>query len=97
MAVFRVADPTLREAAVFLRDFRDLVDSISDGWAYWSHGRACSEDLQRIVAAAGFPNGDRWPAKAVADAKRKIVVFLKTCKQTKDNKEVVEWIRQHTA
>lgn len=85
--------PHLVEAAKFLEGFCDLINSISDGWAYWSYGTRCSDDLQTLV------NDAQWPAKretvtpaAVKAACEKVRRFLRQCSQTQGKPEVVTFL-----
>lgn len=79
------------DAAQYLGRFRDLIDSISDGWAHWGYGTKCADDLMQLV------NDGQWPARRLPTteaaskfklAKMKIRRFLSTCSQTKDKTEV---------
>jgi hypothetical protein len=89
--------PTLAKAANFLARYRDLIDSISDGWPYWGYGTKCADDLQKIVSHG------RWPvnqfestcvtAAEVEKACRKVRTFLKRCRQTKDKPEVLDFLQ----
>ena len=87
---------TLGPASEYLLAFCELINNISDGWAYWSYGTKCSEDLQKIV------NEGKWSAsqmpgpklKDVQDACRKIQTFLKRCDQTKNKTEVLEFLKK---
>jgi len=76
------ADPVLGPAAKFLPDYRDLVDSLSDGWPYWSAGTKCASDLESLLHEA---MGERYshepdympPTRAdVEMAARKIALFI---------------------
>ncbi len=91
------APQRLVKAACFLQGFRDLIDEISDGWAYWSHGTKCSNDLQWIVNAAQWP-AHQYQSTAASQADidkavRNIVTFLRRCKQTKDLRVVQDWLQ----
>lgn len=84
--------PIYGPAAVYLQDFKDLINSISDGWCYWSYGTKCAQSLQAIVQE-GIHLERPWGAYAdtiatataadVVKAAAKIKRFLNTCKQTK--------------
>jgi hypothetical protein len=87
-----------------LNAFCELINRISDGWAYWSYGTKCSDDLQNIVHWAaierrrelGMADRDKkkaYTAEDAAKAMKKIGRFLRRCKQTKDNPEVQAWLR----
>lgn len=84
------------DAALFLARFRDLIDSISDGWAYWGYGTKCSEPLQQIISDGQWP-ARRQPReatiRAVAEYTAKIKTFLRRCKQTRDRPEVIEFLK----
>lgn len=86
----------LRGAALYLQAFRDLIDSISDGWAYWSTGTKCSEALQKIVSEGCHPinqiDGHMVTKAEIDAAKRKIRTFLKRNKQTRELTEVLEFL-----
>ena len=96
-AVSRITRPThLREAALFLQAFKELINDISDGWPYWSYGTKCSSDLQKIVSDAQWPvnqigDGCSTPAE-VRKACLKVSTFLRRCQQTRDNHEVLRFI-----
>ena len=81
----------LRDGAAFLRSFMNLIDSISDGWPYWSYGTKCSEDLQELVQTprCAQQTVEAWQ---VCRARDKVIAFLSTCKQTKDKLEVKAFI-----
>lgn len=83
--------PVYGPAAIFLQDFKDLINSISDGWHYWSYGTKCAQDLEKIVQEGAHilrPFGayrDTTATATEADVKKatkKIQTFLKRCKQT---------------
>lgn len=98
-AAYRCSDnPVYADAARFLQSFRDLIASISDGWAYWSYGTKCSNDLQTIV------EDGKWPARRkpnavvkpeIANAKKKILGFLSRCQQTKGRPEVQAFLAKY--
>jgi hypothetical protein len=81
----------LRNGAAFLRSFMNLIDSISDGWPYWSYGTKCSTDLQELVQTprCSQQTVTLWQVKKARD---KIITFLSRCKQTKDNPRVQQFI-----
>jgi len=81
----------LKNAAMFLRDFKNLINEISDGWAYWKYGTKCSKDLQTIVKTAPIDQKNIDNA-AVKKAQNKIIRFLSTCSQTKENQIVKDFI-----
>ena len=87
---------TLRPAALYLQSFMNLIDSISDGWAYWSYGTRCSADLQDIVHKGTIPcnrYADVCATKAeVTKSCKKIQSFLKRCNQTQNNPTVKQWL-----
>ena len=74
---------------MFLQAFVELINSISDGWAHWSHGTKCSGDLQDLLQAP-----DTATAEKIAAAKKKVLAFLKRCKQTKDNPTVIAFVER---
>ena len=45
-------DPLLGPAARYLAEFRDLINENSDGWAYWSYGTKCADELCKLISAA---------------------------------------------
>lgn len=81
----------LSRGAEFLRSFMHLIDSISDGWAYWSYGTKCSSDLQSLVQTPPIVQRGVTEAQVKA-AQRKVLLFLRRCRQTKDKPEVVEFL-----
>jgi hypothetical protein len=81
----------LKDGAMFLRSFKNLINQISDGWAYWSYGTKCSDDLQTLIQTPPICQAD-ITQKQVQDAKKKILRFLGRCKQTKDNPIVCDFI-----
>lgn len=83
--------PVYGPAAIFLQDFKDLINDISDGWHSWSYGTKCAQDLEKIVQEGVHvlrPWGayrDTQATATEADVKKaakKIQTFLKRCKQT---------------
>lgn len=84
----------LRMGALFLRDFMDLIDDISDGWAYWSYGTHCSNDLQELMRRAPCAQRDTTRAQVHA-AMDKVATFLRRCKQTRDLPAVHLFLEQH--
>ena len=80
-------NPVLAPAARYLNDFRELIDNNSDGWAYWSYGTKCANDLCNILAAARLQyyrnSRDYVPptAEQVKKAVQKIRTFVLRCKQ----------------
>ena len=98
-AVDCIQDPAyLRDAAQFLLEFMDLINSISDGWPYWAYGTKCSSDLQEIVNNAVWPvnrmEHARVSAADVSKACRKVRLFLNRCKQTKDKPQVRAFLKE---
>lgn len=96
-AAVRSTDDTeiYHAAALYLRRFRDLIDSISDGWHSWGYGTRCSEPLQQLVQEGMWLGRRRAAAEtkpAYRAAQRKIITFLKRCQQTKDRPEVKAFI-----
>lgn len=90
--------PHFKKAAIFLNDFMDLINSISDGWPYWSYGTKCSSDLQEIVRNARWPVGPyatELNQSACKKAMAKVTNFLKRCSQTKDKPEVEKFLETH--
>jgi len=100
-AVRRMATAPLRlaRAAEYLQCFKDIINEISDGWAYWSYGTKCSDGLQAIVREGQYPaNQYAHSAASQADvdkACRKIAAFLRRCRQTKDHPAVLAWLHDH--
>ena len=87
----------IRGATQFLCGFKNLINSISDGWAYWSYGTKCSGDLQKIVEKCKWPVN--WLQCSVTHAEvraaeAKVCRFLKWCRQTKSKPEVLEFLRR---
>lgn len=80
-------------ACEFLYAFMNLINDISDGWAYWGYGTRCSNDLQNALAKVPFPYGDRPQADELRAARKKVCTFLRRCRQTKDNELVQEFLR----
>lgn len=85
--------PVYGPAALYLQDYKDLINSMSDGWSYWSYGTKCAKDLEAIVQEGMHvrqPYGAYWDTVATATATvtdvkkaaRKIETFWKRCKQT---------------
>lgn len=96
-AVDQIQHPKhLHRGALFLQAFKDLINSISDGWPYWSYGTKCSKNLQTITSEASWPSHRVEHAaaspEAVHKACQKVRTFLKRCKQTKDKPLVVEFL-----
>ena len=91
-------NPTLLHAANFLAAFCQLINEISDGWTYWSYGRKCSEPLQKIVCEGKRTANQYQDAcasrKEVDQAIKKIMIFLKRCKQTKVNPAVLAFLEK---
>lgn len=81
----------LCRAASCLRDFKDLINAISDGWAYWSYGTKCSNALQELVQTPRCAQPSVTEAQVTA-AIRKIAVFLRRCEQTKNEAEVLRYL-----
>ena len=83
-------DPVMGPASKYLQDYKDLIDSVSDGWPYWRYGTKCADDLSALVEAAARAKryGDwdyKAPAKAeVTKAIGKIKRFVNTCGQLKE-------------
>lgn len=46
---FEHRHPVLGPAARFLKDYQEGIDSMSDGWPYWSHGTQCTNKLQTLL------------------------------------------------
>jgi hypothetical protein len=89
--------PSLVRAAQCLVEFCELINSISDGWAYWGYGTKCSADLQAIVSEAQWPINQLpgvtdW--RKIKPAIKKIVTFLSRCEQTKENEYVIEFVNK---
>ncbi len=76
-------DPTLGPAAQFLDDYRELVDSVSDGWCHWSYGTKCADTLSTLLNDANSRRFryDRNYVKPTWDdvkvAAQKIIDFVK--------------------
>lgn len=87
----RLETKVLKDAASFLRSFKNLINEISDGWAYWSYGTKCSNDLQTLLQTPPISQND-ITRKQVQDAKKKILNFLGRCEQTKNNPIVCDFI-----
>lgn len=69
-------------AAVYLRDYRDVVNSVSDGWSHWAAGTRPAAPLSRIVSHLRNPRYDRFRStcdclsrKEVEKAMRRIELF----------------------
>jgi len=86
-----------QKASAFLMAFCNLINDISDGWAHWSYGTKCSNDLQKLVNPLPYQYGDssHLTTVEVDTACRKVIVFLKRCKQTKDKPEVLDFLKRH--
>ena len=86
----------LKPAALYLKSFMELINEISDGWAYWSYGTRCSADLQSIVHLGTIPcnryAGTCVTQREVTKACKKIQAFLKRCNQTQNNATVKQWL-----
>lgn len=80
-------NPVLAPAARYLDAFRELIDDNSDGWAYWSYGTKCANDLCKILydARGQFYGSTRYyvppTAEQVKKAVQKIRTFVLRCKQ----------------
>lgn len=85
-------DPVLGPGANYLSEYRDIINENSDGWAYWSHGRKCSDSLSELLCKAiNHQRYERFrsradeeanpynaPARAdIVKACRKIELFMK--------------------
>jgi len=83
--------------AKFLNAFKDLINSISDGWPYWSYGTRCSEDLQKLVWTFQWPvnqlHGGTIEKAKLDAAVGKVRRFLQRSKQTKDSAEVKAFLK----
>ena len=82
--------PIMVKAARFLNEFCELINSISDGWAYWSYGTKCSYDLQEIVYDKQYVAR----CESVKPAMKKVLSFLTRCKQTKDTAIVIDFVQR---
>lgn len=82
----------LVKAALFLQAFCDLINAISDGWPYWSYGTKCSQNLQEIVRDGQYP-ASQVIIEDITPATKKVLTFLKRCKQTKDNPDVIAFVK----
>jgi hypothetical protein len=49
MAAQRANNPVTRKAVAFLSQFKDQVDSCSDGWAYWHAPVAAAKKLMELI------------------------------------------------
>lgn len=47
-------DPILGPGAKYLADYAEIINDNSDGWAYWTHGRKCSDTLSTMLSEALF-------------------------------------------
>ena len=47
-------DPVLGPAAKYLDDYKEKLDSCTDGWSSWSGGTKCASDLCKILADAEY-------------------------------------------
>lgn len=87
--------PALIDAAVFLAAFKELINSISDGWAYWRRGTECSADLEELLYKGIRRIGPPPEVQEVAEAKKRVITFLRRCSQTKGKPEVLAFLKQH--
>lgn len=87
----RVTHPPLISGATFLRAFKDLINAISDGWAYWSYGTKCSADLGALLSLRGQA-AEATTVAEVKKAKARVTGFLRRCPQTKHNPQVIEFL-----
>jgi hypothetical protein len=53
-------DPVLGPAAGYLKGYQELIDSISDGWPYWSYGTRCASDLSELLKKAHDQKYAHW-------------------------------------
>ncbi len=82
----------LCRAASCLLDYKNLIQDISDGWAYWHYGVKCSYGLQKLLSTP--PCAQKQVTKKQVDAAiRKVVLFLTRCRYTKDNPRVHEFLK----
>ena len=90
-ATQRITNPPIMiKAARFLNEFCELINSISDGWAYWSYGTKCSNDLQEIVHDGQYVAR----CESVKPAIKKVLSFLSRYKQTKDKEMVIDFVQR---
>lgn len=57
-------DPVLSKATKLLADLRDLADSVSDGWCYWTAPCRAARQLQEIIQTASKGLGAKKPTAA---------------------------------
>lgn len=74
------ANPVLGPAARFLKAYQETIDSVSDGWPYWSAGTRPAGDLCKLLADAQLANlrhdGIDATAADVAKAIRRVRAFM---------------------
>lgn len=76
--------PVYGPAAEYLAAYRDLVDGVSDGWAYWKAATSAALPLQKIVyhgycEARGYGDSDlakKPTIQDVASAVKRIKSFM---------------------
>lgn len=100
-AVRRINAPVyMAEAALYLAAFKDLIDSISDGWHTWRHGTKCADDLCAVIREYAFPYGALLASKRaptqeqVGEVCAKIRRFLQRNKHTKAHPAVIEFLQR---
>lgn len=81
--------PILGPAARFLQEYKDLINSNSDGWCYWRYGTKCADSLCGILHNASQAKYESMPVEQATEAQvkaacKKITLFIRRCKQTKD-------------
>jgi len=65
--------PVLSKATRYLRDWRDVVDQNSDGWAHWSGGPKAAKSLMTLIQSGDATDAQLrkaiGPIKATATKK----------------------------
>ncbi len=61
-------DPVLGPAALALQAYKDAMNGMSDGWAYWSRGRKPTEKLQTIIEDAMLARHRNHPRREWTEA-----------------------------
>lgn len=70
--------PVFGPASRFLRDYRDLINSMSDGWCYWHHGTKCASNLSDILYNARMNRRSRdYPVATREDVEKAAAKVLR--------------------
>ena len=76
--------PTLGPATKFLKDFMEMVDQNSDGWAYWSPAPTAADRLMTLIEKYS-PYGHNQPAEppTMAEVRKTLAPIKSLCTRRK--------------